>query len=272
MWGLQSRREGTLPSVLQGEWKKKERCYTVCPCHTHDCVLDTHPHTLTHPPIILNFMSCFVNSSNAFHSPACNYSSRGEGGERGGGRGREEEREETQQELGFHTKIQCLQQGSSDHIICRARSQPPPIDPVAWCVGFLGGFFGNNLGLFHWLPCILNSESPQLFCTDWFLGICFKSWENWYEPERTGKWKKWAKHWLFPIEHASAERVKWEISQRIGSRSSKTLPTSQSRRRCVKRQQRFLHLIWLKPTSADKGDPENTDSRVWGRGEQRHLV
>ena len=138
--------------------------------------------------------------------------------------------------------------------------------------GFFGGFFGNNLGVFHWLPCILNSESPQLFCTDWFLGICFKSWENWYEPERTGKWKKWAKHWLFPIEHASAERVKWEISQRIGSRSSKTLPTSQSRRRCVKRQQRFLHLIWLKPTSADKGDPENTDSRVWGRGEQRHLV
>lgn len=148
MWGLQSRREGTLPSVLQGEWKKKERCYTVCPCHTHDCVLDTHPHTLTHPPIILNFMSCFVNSSNAFHSPACNYSSRGEGGERGGGRGREEEREETQQELGFHTKIQCLQQGSSDHIICRARSQPPPIDPVAWCVGFLGVFLVITWGYF----------------------------------------------------------------------------------------------------------------------------
>ena len=44
----------------------------------------------THAPIILNFMSCFVNSSNAFDSAACNYSLGGK--ERGRERKRERER------------------------------------------------------------------------------------------------------------------------------------------------------------------------------------
>lgn len=47
-------------------------------------------YTNTHAPIILNFMSCFVNSSNAFDSAACNYSLGGK--ERGGERERERER------------------------------------------------------------------------------------------------------------------------------------------------------------------------------------
>ena len=38
-------------------------------------------YTNTHAPIILNFMSCFVNSSNAFYFAACNYSL---GGKKGG--------------------------------------------------------------------------------------------------------------------------------------------------------------------------------------------
>lgn len=44
-------------------------------------------YTNTHAPIILNFLSCSVNSSNAFYFAACNYSL---GGKKGGG---ERERE-----------------------------------------------------------------------------------------------------------------------------------------------------------------------------------
>lgn len=67
------------------QWKKKEG-YTVSPA-IHIIVFYTN----THAPIILNFMSCFVNSSNAFDSAACNYSLGG--AERGRERKRERQRE-----------------------------------------------------------------------------------------------------------------------------------------------------------------------------------